>query len=253
MKIKLLYLVLLLAYPFFSNGQLDADSLFKAGNKQYGKQQFSAAAQSYQRLADAGYLSADLYMNLGNAYYKLDEIPKAILYYEKAYKLSPGDAEIEHNLYLANARVKDRITPVPEFFLYTWYKRVVFAASADAFAVWTVLCVLTGFALLLVYLFASRIELRKGGFYGGIALVLVGIIFFSLAGAQSAALNAGRHAIVFKGVVNIKAAPAESQKTLFVIHEGTKVKIKGEDGDWIHVELANGNAGWMLRNSVEQI
>ena len=112
---------------------------------------------------------------------------------------------------------------------------------------------LTGSALMIVYLLAARVDFRKAGFYGGLVLMVAGVLHLSLAAAQSGAINSNRQAIVFKGVVNVKAAPGESQKTVFVIHEGTKVSIKAVDGDWINAELANGNSGWLPRSAVEQI
>ncbi|WP_449437698.1 tetratricopeptide repeat protein [Pedobacter steynii] len=102
--------------PLFLCAKENPEALFAKGNGQYAKAQYKEAAQSYEEVLKDGYKSADVYFNLGNAYYKMGEMAPAILYYEKAYKLTPGDQEISLNLQLANLKIADKIDPVPEFF-----------------------------------------------------------------------------------------------------------------------------------------
>ena len=246
--------LLLFAVPFCTLAkEIDAEALLKRGNEAYAKNQYGEAASAYQQVLDSGYQSAAVYFNLGNAHYKLAALPEAILNYEKALKLSPGDADIQLNLQLANLKITDRIEAVPEFFLTKWWKEFVLFIPLGALSVFVVICAIAGFILLIAYLYLTTVWPKKMAFYGGVTLLSLALLFLIMAGVQSHYLNAGQEGIVFSGAVDVKSGPDDKQKTLFVIHEGTKVNIGEQDDDWIKIVLANGNGGWIKLADIRKI
>ncbi|MNK03532.1 Tetratricopeptide repeat protein [compost metagenome] len=254
LKYNLCAWLLLFAMPLFTSAKvIDADALLKQGNAAYAKNQFAEAAAAYQQVLDAGYESAAVYFNLGNAQYKLAEMPAAILHYEKALKLAPGDADIKQNLQLANLKITDRIEEIPEFFLSKWWKGFILFFSLSTLSVFTIVCFIVGFILLIAYLFLISVWPKKMAFYTGITVLSLGLIFLVMSAVQSHYLNAYQQGIVFSGAVDVKSGPDGKQKTLFVIHEGTKVSILEQDNDWAKIVLANGNGGWIKLLDIKEI
>lgn len=245
--------LLFLATPLLSSANEQPEALLKKGNSAYAKEQYKEALAAYQQALDAGYESVALYFNTANAYYKLAEMPAAILNYEKAAKLAPGDEDIKLNLKLANLKITDRMEDVPEFFLTTWWKSFIFFFSAKALAVFNVTSFIVGFVLLIAYLFLTAVGPKKLAFYAGIIVLSLGLISFIVVNVQSGYLNGKSQAIVFSGAADVKSGPDAKQKTLFVIHAGTKVSIKENNNRWINVVLSNGNSGWIAASDVKEI
>ncbi|TCD01021.1 tetratricopeptide repeat protein [Pedobacter psychroterrae] len=250
---RIFYLLVIIAFPLFIAAKEVPAKLLAEGNQQYAKGQFKDAVKTYGLLVDSGYRTASVYFNLGNAYYKLDELSSAIWYYEKAYKLTPGDEDIKVNLQFANLKITDKIEAVPEFFLAKWWRGFVMSVSLNTWAVSGILGLLSGFALLIVYLFVYVINIKKASFYAGISLVILGLFSLFMANSQSNYFERANQAIVFNGSVDVKSGPQASMKTLFVIHEGLKVNIKEKEGSWVKIELPNGNIGWIESVAVNEI
>jgi len=254
LKYNLCAVLFLFVLPFHvAAKEIDAEALLKRGNAAYAKNQYKEAASVYQQVLDAGYQSTAIYFNLGNANYKLAEIPEAILNYEKALKLSPGDADIQLNLQLANLKITDRMEAVPEFFLTKWWKAFIYCFSLSTLSVFTIVCFIVGFILLIAYLFLIAVWPKKLAFYAGVTVLSLGLIFLIMSAVQSHYLNVSQQGIVFTGAADVKSGPDAKQKTLFVIHEGTKVTIQEQDADWIKVVLANGNGGWIKFADIKEI
>lgn len=254
LKYNLCAVLVLFVLPFCASAkEINAEALFKQGNEAYAKNQYKEAAAAYQQLLDAGYQSEAIYFNLGNANYKLAEIPEAILNYEKALKLNPGDADIQLNLQLANLKITDRMEAVPEFFLTKWWKAFIYFFSLSTLSVITIVCFIAGFVLLIAYLFLIAIWPKKLAFYAGVTVLSLGLVFLMMSAVQAHYLNVSQQGIVFAGAADVKSGPGAKQKTLFVIHEGTKVTIQERDADWIKVALANGNSGWIKLLDISEI
>jgi len=247
-----LYLLLLLALPLFSLGD-DNTALFEKGNAAYAKAQYQQAEKAYQQIVDGGYQSATVYFNLGNAYYKLGDIPSALLYYEKAHKLAPGDEDINFNIRFANSKTSDKVEPEPEFFATQWWHNFILFFSASTLAVLSILLFLAGFGVLILYLFTSSISLKKASFFIGVTMVFVGLVMVFMANRQINYFSNHHQAIIFSSTVTVKSSPDASAKPLFVVHEGTKVTVMQTNDTWIEVELPNGNAGWIASSDVKEI
>ena len=248
-----LYLLLMLALPLFSMGDDKVNSLFDKANQLYAKAHYPEAVQAYQQILNQGYQSAVLYFNTGNAYYKMDDMPSAILYYEKAHKLAPDDQDIGINIQFANLKIADKIEPQPEFFVTRWWHSFILFLPVNKLAGLGVLFFIGGFALLIWYLFTRSYILKKATFYVGVIAILAGIIYIFMANRQVSYFDGHHQAIVFSNSVIVKGSPDLNAKPLFVIHDGTKVDVNQKNQNWIEIQLPNGNTGWITVDNVKDI
>ena len=233
---------------------MTASAVTKAeADSSYVRQHYQEAIKQYEVLLKEG-VSADLYYNLGNAYYRSDNFTRAIINYERALLLSPGDKDIRHNLQLARQKTTDKLSPSADFFLVTWYRSLVNIMGVDAWA-WTALVALAmGIILFLVYLFSSRVSLQKLGFFGA-AFMLLFFLFANLfAWHQQQVLTHRTGAVVVATETAVKSTPAQNGTNLFMLHEGTKVEITDDSmKDWKEVRLPDGKEGWIAVTSIEII
>ena len=229
-----------------SVSKADADSA-------YAREQYQEAVRMYELLLKRG-VSADIYYNLGNAYYRQENITKALLNYERALLLSPGDRDIRFNLQMARSKTIDKIAPESEMFFVTWYRSLVNMMSVDAWARLALIALALAIVLALAYLFANLIWLRKAGFFGGMAALVVFLLSNLFAWQQKRVLIKRTGAIVIQSAVSVKSTPAKSGTDLFLIHEGTKVTITDATmNDWRAVRLDDGKEGWLETKQIEVI
>ena len=233
---------------------LSASAVTKAeADSAYVRGEYQQAIADYEALLKQGG-SAELYYNLGNAYYRTENITKAVLNYERALLLSPGDRDIRFNLQIAHSKTIDKIVPETEMFFITWYYALVNLMSVDAWARVALISLTLVIMLLLVYLFASRLWLRKIGFFGGILLLAVFVLSNIFAWQQKQNLLFRKGAIVTAPSVTVKSTPAKNGTDLFILHEGTKVNITdGSMRGWLEIRIADGKEGWIERNKLEEI
>lgn len=254
-QIKLIACFLAMIFlPALSFGADNQQRLFQKANTLYAKGQYKQAADAYQQILEAGYQSAGVYFNLGNAHYKQGELPEALLYYEKARRLAPGDDDINFNIRLANSKTVDKIDEAPEFFLSKWWKGFILSFSADKLATTAVVLMLIGSGLLIWYFFATASGVKKIAFFSSIAFFIAAIASVIIAVNQLNYFDGNKQAIVFTSSVNVKTSPADAVSTAFVLHDGTKVNVLGNNGGgWLKIKLANGNEGWIKTNDVREI
>ena len=245
--------VLLMLLVLIPSSSFAQKSLKALGDEAYGKGNYQQAINDYEQLLKQG-VSAEVYYNLGNAYYRSENITKAIINYERALLLSPGDEDIRFNLQLARSKTIDKITPESEMFFVTWYRSLVNMTSVDGWAYIALVSLLAALCLALVYLFASKVWLRKIGFFAGILMVVLFIVSNIFAYHQRRILDNRTSAIVIAPSVNVKTTPEAAAKDAFLIHEGTKVEITDDSmNDWKCIHLANGKEGWVSTKVLERI
>ena len=220
---------------------------------EYQKGNYQQAIRDYEEILKNGE-SAEIYFNLGNAYYRTDNITKAVLNYERARLLSPGDDDINFNLQFARSKTIDKITPQSEMFFITWYKSLVNFTSVDNWAKTGILCIVMALLLVLLYLFGPQLMLRKIGFFGGLAFFVIFLLSNLFAFQQKQALDNRTGAIIISPSVNIKKTPAKNSADQFVLHEGTRVDIidKGMT-DWRCIRVGDGREGWIETKAIEEI
>ena len=220
---------------------------------EYQKGNYQQAIRDYEEILKNGE-SAEIYFNLGNAYYRTDNITKAVLNYERARLLSPGDDDINFNLQFARSKTIDKITPQSEMFFITWYKSLVNFTSVDNWAKTGILCIVMALLLVLLYLFGPQLMLRKIGFFAGLAFFVIFLLSNLFAFQQKQALDNRTGAIIISPSVNIKKTPAKNSADQFVLHEGTRVDIidKGMT-DWRCIRVGDGREGWIETKAIEEI
>lgn len=231
----------------FALTKADADS-------SYVNENYQQAISQYEQLLKEGGANAELYYNLGNAYYRMDDITHAVLNYERAQLLSPGDADIRFNLQLARSKTVDKIVPQSEFFIVTWYRSVVNRLSIDGWAYASLGFLALAIILALLYLFSSPIWLRKVGFFGCGIMVCCFVLAIVFAWQQKHMLDHRDGAIIIESAVPVKSTPAQNGTDLFILHEGTKVSVLDNSiGDWCEIRVPDGKQGWVEMTQIEVI
>ena len=233
---------------------LSANAITKQNaDDEYAKGNYQQAIKDYQEILKAG-VSSEIYYNLGNAYYRTDNITQALLAYERALQLSPGDNDIRFNLQYARSKTIDKITPETEMFFVTWYNSLVNFTSVDRWANTAIVSIVMALLLILVFLFAPQMWARKSGFYGSAVFLLLFAFANLFAFQQKHELETKQGAIVIAPTVNVKKTPAASGTDVFVIHEGTRVDITDRGmKQWRGVKLADGREGWLKTSQIEEI
>lgn len=231
------------------------EEAFEQGNKLYAEGNFKAAAAQYQKVIDGGYSSSKLYYNAGNAYYKQKMYAKAILNYERAYKLNPSDGDINHNLKLARLQIRDNVDSIPTFFLVSWFNGIRNLLGANGWAWLSLISFVLAGVLFICYYFTGTLLVKKITF-GSSALFLC-IFFFAVWTAQvkTKQVKHPADAIVLSPVVVVRSSPDQNGKDLFIVHEGIKVTFTETPPvpGWREIKIADGNTGWVEANTFEVI
>lgn len=219
----------------------------------YGAQKYKEAAAMYEEIISAQGKSPEIYYNLGNTYYKLKEYPRAILNYERALLMSPGDEDIRFNLELARTKITDKIDVLDRSILSVWGDTLRNLCSSDAWSIIAIAAFIMFIIGTYLYFFTSAVWIRKTGFFGGILLLIISVAANSFAYRQKEKLLNRNEAIIISPSVTVKSSPADSGTDLFILHEGTKVRITDKVGEWSEVRIEDGNTGWMQNSKMEII
>ena len=211
----------------------------------YSKSQFSAAAEVYEKVLALYGTSDKLYYNLGNAYYKSKNLPSAILNYERALRLNPGDRDIRFNLEMCQARIVDKIDPIGMFMLARWNNSLENSFDSNTWGYVSIFFFLILITCLFAYFFARIAWLKKISFFTGILALCMSALFLFYSGNQRNHIVYPDKAILFTPTVTVKSSPDQSGTDLFILHEGSKVTVLSKLGNWSEIELEDGNVGWI--------
>ena len=222
-------------------------------DRAYSRNGFTTAIQIYEMRLRTGE-SADIYYNLGNSYYKIGDIAKAILNYERALILKPANKDIRSNLEIARAKTVDKVTDVPELFFITWLKSITNSMGIQSWAIIAISFFLLFIVSIYFFFFSTKIVARKTFFI----LALFFLVFCVIANISAAFQRKVRlnrmNAIIISPSVTIRSTPNDNGTSLFILHEGRKVFIKDDSmKDWKEIQLEDGNVGWVKKNDLEVI
>ena len=218
--------------------------------KAYAAEQYEQTIELYESLIKNYGASAELYYNLGNSYYKSGKIAHAILNFERAILIKPGDNDIRFNLEMARLLTVDKIEPIQEFFMKKWVHALQNLLGVDYWAMTGIMGFVLFIGCLVLFFFSKWMYLKKVGFYLGIVLFITVITANIFAYNQKKQLENRRGAIIFTPTITIKSSPDNSGTDLFLLHEGTKVFIRNTVGDWNEIMLEDGNLGWIHKKDI---
>ncbi len=231
----------------------EAEELMAKGNQFYQDKQYENAIDTYQQIIGAGFEGTSLYYNLGDAYYRDGKLGDAILYYEKALRISPADADVIHNLKIANAHTIDKIEALPKFFVFQWWESLLALFSVTGWTYAVYLFYILALISIGLYFFAKRPALQRWSVYSGFISVLLLIATASLLTVKlSRELNV-KSAIVTEQTVTVKLSPDPTSNDAFIIHEGLKVRELNSVGEWVLIRLQDGKEGWVEQNDISTI
>jgi len=234
-------------------GAQSVDSLFMSAHEAYRSGEYTAAAERYESIIANGKVSAAIYFNLGNTYFRSGNIARTILSYERAFRLDPTDEDVRHNLELARLRTVDRIEPLPELFIITWTRWVRATLPTDI----VIAGFLLGWCLIfvsLVIMFLVRsaflVRITRATFFGGVFLTLVFGLLLLLQVLLIPTVNDG---IIVTPTVTAKSSPDPASVDAFVVHEGLKVTLGDTVEEWVRITLSDGKTGWVQGSDLEPI
>ena len=256
---KRLTIFLILTFGILcARAQESADSaapeqLWDRANTAYINGDFHTATEVYEQILSRGLTSVKLYYNLANSYFKEGQLGKSVLFYRRALRLAPGNDDIRYNLSVAEARTKDNIEQIPEFFLTEWMRDVRHTMSCTAWSIVSLAALVCALALFLAYLLAQRLPLRKTGFYGTLVAVAVFMLTSWFAMGERREMLDDTQAVVMSLSTAVKSSPDKSATDLFVLHEGTLVEISDRLDNWCEVTIADGKKGWLECKTIETI
>ena len=248
---KLIWFIVLFVW---SAGMVSAsDSAYHEAGVLYQEGEFEAALQTYREIIQSGYEAPDLYYNLGNAAFRSNSIGYAILYYEKALKLDPSHEDAAHNLEYVSRYCVDAFDEVPQFFLRSWVSAWIHLFPEQTWSILALVSFLLILTSLLFYLFSKRLALKKTGFF----IALTGLILFGLTLSASLSQHHSiihpEHGVVLAPSVVVRSTPSDTGTELFILHEGTRIRVNEEVTGWFNIRIVDGREGWLRAADFERI
>ena len=234
-------------------GADEYSDIMREANDLYAAEEFQQALDKYKEIEQAGMESSALYYNMGNSYFRLSDAGNAILYYERSLRLDPSNRDIQTNLEMARQYTTDRIEQVPEFVMLSWGRNLRTSVSANAWAWISIIFLAVAAVLLLLYFYGKTSSIRKICFIFSMVCVLLFLVSMGFSLSQRQDILNDDYAIVMAEVSSVRGAPDDSAKGLFVLHEGTKLTVIENIGNWSRVELSDGRQGWILSEEIEII
>ncbi len=250
---NLVKIIIIIGFSFSLFSQNDPQQLFSQANTYYQNKEYTKAIELYDRSIKENNISSEIYFNLGNSHYRLRHVPESVYNFELAKKLNPDDEEIDYNLRIANLRVIDKFDQMPRFFLAEWYSTIIEIFSSNRWALISLICFWGTFICLAGFLIIWKVTIKKILFAFAIFVFIFSIATLIFSFNRLSIENSHDEAIIFSQTVYAKSSPDKASTDLFILHEGTKIKITDQLGDWVKIKLANGTVGWMPKASMKVI
>ena len=234
---------------FATNILFASNTLFEQANTFYTQEKYKDAILLYDSIHKNDLLSTELFYNIGNAYYKLQDWPHCILYYEKALKLNGNNEDALHNLELAQLKIVDKIESIPALPFEEWIDSIVSFLTTDHWAILSILL------LWLSFLFFGIKKIHHLRLPQNLLTSFLILSFFSFifANSQFQQKSKQTYAIIFSSSLVVKNAPSFNATDLFSIHSGRKILITDQIEQWIKIRLTNGQVGWILKEGCKEI
>ncbi|MGN0033694.1 MAG: tetratricopeptide repeat protein [Candidatus Limimorpha sp.] len=245
MKTKKYIFIIAMLTCMVAEAQNIQEQSFSHANDYYNESRYDTALIIYKSIVDDGYVSAPLFYNIGNTYFKLRNYPMAILNYEKALKLDPTNEEIKENLSIANALITDKIEPLPVFFMTKVWNNISDKLTADRWAITSLILLALTMLSIFLYLTTRKTGIKKATFFTNIVFAILFVCAIVFSYQKYTYINTHDEAIIITPTITVKSSPSSSGVDLFVLHEGTKVSIMDSERDWDKIKIADGSIGWI--------
>lgn len=253
MKSRSRYILISLVLVFTASlvfAQEERSVKFNKGVEYYTASDYQGALDEWLDIYNTGYRSAELYYNIGNAYFKLNNVPGAILFFERARLLKPGDSNINYNLQMARTLVVDKFEEIPELFFVKWYDFLALMLQTNTWAVISIVTFMLFLILLSVYIYSPGYRTKVLGFWTAMLFLLISVSSLAFTVRNRNLVYNSSEAVIFTPSLNGKSSPDNSGTDLFVLHEGSKVTIEDNVGEWYEIKLSDGNKGWVPSSSL---
>ena len=240
--------ILLIFLFYFSCNSFCND--LKDAEKAYDSKNFKISIHHYQKLINEGYKSYQLYFNLGNSYYRNNELGKAIYYYELASKSNPADDDIKINLAIAASKTIDKVNSKENFFITAIKTNILLSFSTFTWSIFTISFISLASILFFIFINSNNILIKRISFIGTCFCFIFFTLSYFLGYTSLKSKSENKFAIITSKEIKILNEPTISGISKFNLHEGTKIRIVENKGEWILIKLDNGNEGWIKTTDV---
>ena len=247
---QLIILFLVFIQPFFIKSQTPHE-IFKNGNSQYEQKNYEDAKNLFLDIYKQEIISKELFLNLGNSYFKLDSLPNAILFYEKGLKIAPGDIDLTHNLQHCNTLLKDK-NSIKKSILVNELVYSFLGKSPNYWAYSSIILLLSASILFLFYRISNDFTWKRINFYSSILVLIIFGITILLSAISKSKIKESKYGIVFTPTVKVLLEPSENASTTYQLHEGTKAKVTAENSNWYEISF-NEKKGWIQKKHIKKI
>lgn len=235
----------ILLFVFISTSFLRGNELLEKAEKAYDSKKYKEAITDYEQLLSNGFKSWQLYYNLGNSYYRDKQLGKAIYNYELARKLNPNDEDVRINLGIASAKTTDKIDSKENFFISAVKSNVLSSFNTSGWAWLSITSVLSLCIFIFLFISTSTIAIKRISFILMIVLFIASLSTYFLGYSAVKSKYDNKFAIITAKESRIMNEPTPTASSKFSLHEGTKIRVVENNGDWVLIKLDNGNEGWV--------
>ena len=250
---KKIFVIISFVSSCFGFSQISNDENFSSGINLYNEGKYLEAINQFNLIIENGEHSDALYFNLGNSYYKINDLANSIYYYEKALKLKPNDSDVLNNLSYSQNMLIDKVEKLPTNQVSEFFNLISNTLSIDQWLFFGITLLYFFLGTFLLYYFNNKTKLKKNYFTLSLVFVFLSIIFIFNGVNQFENKKNIVSAIIFKKKIDFRTEPNYRSKVLFNLHEGTKVNVKEELNDWTLIQISDGNKGWVESQSIKKI
>lgn len=245
--------IIVFTFLFFSlKVSFSTEKLIDSARIYYSQSEYEKALEKYKQIIEKDYRSAELFYNIGNCYYKLNKLPNAILWYERAALIKPNDSDIKTNLEIANRQIKDYVEPQRKIFFLKWFNSLLITFNSNQWALLGGLFFIGTLFFVGVFLFTRTSFSKKASFVFSIIFISLSVLSTLFSLKQKNNQYFSNQAIVFNYTL-VKSSPNLESTNLFEINEGLKVIVIDEFNGWVNILLADGKQGWIKSKKIERL
>ncbi len=248
---KRIFYILIFVLSISTWGQ--NDSIFNKANDAYADGNYKEAKRLYESILKNDVNSSELYFNLGNTYYKQEDLAYSIYYYEKALKLKPEDERIKNNLAFAERMRLDQFERLPDSEVDKTLDDFIATFTIDT---WSIIGIVLLFVAALsfgVFLLFKRTLVKRLAFGICLGFILFSTGAFVMAQTQLQEVNSSVYGIIFQEEKSLLEEPNPKSNVLLQLHKGTKIKILDQFRSFYKIKLPDGTIGWMTIENIRKL